>query len=161
MELTAWNTGLFLTPLWQGPDPTNTANTSSTTPANVTIRPNILHNPNLPASQRSPQGWFDLTAFGPPTPGSFGSSAKGVIVGPSSFVVNAGIAKQFNITERFRLRLDFQGVNILNHPNFDIPNLTITNTGTAGVITGTGNNGGGGLDASGARSFRLGLRAEW
>jgi hypothetical protein len=161
MELTAWNTGLFLTPLWQGPDPTNTANTSSTTPANVTIRPNILHNPNLPASQRSPQGWFDLTAFGAPTPGSFGTSAKGVIVGPSSFIVNAGIAKQFNVTERFRLRLDFQGTNVLNHPNFDIPNLTISSVGTAGTITGTGNNGGGGLDASGARSFRLGLRAEW
>jgi hypothetical protein len=75
--------------------------------------------------------------------------------------VNAGIAKQFNVSERFRLRLDFQGTNILNHPNFDIPNLTITSAGTAGTINGTGNNGAGGLDASGARSFRLGLRAEW
>ncbi|MDQ6675676.1 MAG: carboxypeptidase-like regulatory domain-containing protein [Acidobacteriota bacterium] len=161
MELTAWNTGFFLTPLWQGPDPANVANTTSTTPATVTIRPDILHDPNLPASQRSTQSWYDPGAFAAPAPGYFGSSAKGVIVGPSSFIVNAGVAKQFNVSERMRLRLDFQGTNILNHANFDVPNLTITNVGSAGTITGTGNNGGGGLDASGARSFRLGLRVEW
>ena len=45
--------GQFLTPLWTGPDPTGTAFTSSGTPASVTIRPNQLHDPNLPSDERS------------------------------------------------------------------------------------------------------------
>ena len=32
------------------------------------------------------------TAFGAPTAGSFGSAARGVIIGPNSEIVNAGIA---------------------------------------------------------------------
>jgi hypothetical protein len=168
--LTAMNTGPFLTPIWQGPDPTNTANTTSSTPPTVSIRPNILHDPNLAASLRSPSRWFDVSAFGPPTPGSFGTSAKGVIVGPGSFVIDAGVTKSFNFSERFQLRWELTGTNVLNHPNFDIspaagaltsPALTITNLNTAGVVTSTGNNGAGGLDASGARSLRMGLRLEW
>lgn len=168
--LTAFNTGFYLTPIWQGSDPTNTANTSSSTPAQVSIRPNILRDPNLPGFQRSTSQWFDVSAFGPPTPGSFGTSAKGVIVGPGSFIIDAGFAKNFSISERFHLRWELTGTNILNHPNFDIgppagmltsPALTITNANTAGVVNGTGGNGAGGLDASGARSFRMGLRLEW
>ena len=168
--LTAFNTGSYLTPIWQGPDPTNTANTPNSTPAQVSIRPNILHDPNLPGFQRSLSRWFDVSAFGPPTPGSFGTSAKGVIVGPGSFIIDAGFAKNFSISERFHLRWELTGTNILNHPNFDIgpaagaltsPALTITSANTAGVVNSTGGNGAGGLDASGARSFRMGLRLEW
>ena len=54
----------------------------------------------------------------------------------------------------------------MNHPNWGNPNLTINSQGAAGVITRTGYGGGGsiggtGLDASGARSMRLGLRLDW
>jgi hypothetical protein len=52
-----YHSGHFLTPLWTGPDPTGTAFTSSTTPANVTIRPNILRDPNLPYDQRTAGRW--------------------------------------------------------------------------------------------------------
>jgi len=161
----AFNTGQFLTPLWTGNDPTGTSNTSNTTPAQVTIRPNILTDPNIPDSQRSIKNWFNVGAFGPPSPGQFGTSAKGVIVGPSMWIIDSGIAKNFAITERARLRCDFAATNILNHPNWGNPGLNITSLGTAGVITttgyGNGSAGGVGLDASGARAFRLGLRLEW
>jgi hypothetical protein len=160
----AFNTGQFLTPLWTGNDPTGTSNTSNTTPAQVTIRPNILTDPNLSGNQPSIKNWFNVGAFGPPTPGQFGSSAKGVIVGPSMWIIDSGIAKNFAITERARLRCDFAATNILNHPNWGNPGLNITSLGTAGVITaigyGNGTTGGVGLDASGARAFSMGLRLE-
>jgi hypothetical protein len=159
MAATTWNTGFFLTPQWSGPDPTNTRNTSGAVPT-ATLRPDALHDPNLPSDQRSVNNWFDLTAFGAPGAGRFGTSAKGVIVGPGSFTIDSGLAKNFLFTERLRLRMEFTSTNILNHPNWGNPGLTVTSLGTAGVISST-QSGGGGLDPSGARSCRLGIRVEW
>ena len=91
--------GQFLTPAWSGPDPTGTAYTTGTTPATVTIRPNYLHDTNLPVDQRTVSRWFDVSAFAAPTPGSFGSAAKGVIKGPGLNQWDAGIAKNIVFLE--------------------------------------------------------------
>ena len=125
-------TGFFLTPLWSGPDPTGTAYTGSTTPATVTIRPDILRDPNI--SSRTVARWFDPAAFSAPTGGYFGTSAKGVIKGPGTAVMHASLAKIFSIKERARLRLELNVTNFLNHPNYNDPDLTI-NTSSAGSIT--------------------------
>ena len=159
MFATTWSTGFFLTPQWSGPDPTNTRFTSGAVPT-ATLRPNALHDPNLSSSQRSVNDWFDLTAFGAPSPGAFGTSAKGVIIGPGSFTVDSGVAKNFSFNDRARLRLEFAATNVLNHPNWGNPGLTITSLASAGVISSTAS-GGGGLDPSGARACRMGLRLEW
>lgn len=158
----AFNTGQFLTPMWTGPDPTGTAFTSSKTPAQVTIRPNIRQNPNLPSGQQSIYDWYNVGAFGPPSPGAFGTSAKGVIFGPGSWIIDSGLAKNFSIVERARIRWELSATNVLNHPNYANPGLNITSLASAGVITGVGGTGGaGGLDSSGQRSLRMGLRVEW
>ena len=69
----SYYSGMFLTPLWTGPDPTGTAFSSSSTPANVTIRPDRLRDGNLPSDERSINGWFDASAFVRPAVGRFGS----------------------------------------------------------------------------------------
>jgi Carboxypeptidase regulatory-like domain len=154
----SYYSGQFLTPQWQGPDPTGTAFTSNTTAPNVTIRPDILRDPNLPASQRTIDRWFDVTAFAPPQAGQFGTSAKGVIVGPSSTVFHAGLAKLFNFSERMRLRFEMTATNLFNHPNFANPALTLNNV-SFGKISSTVVDSD--LDQSGARALRMGLRFEW
>jgi hypothetical protein len=151
--------GQFLTPTWTGPDPTGTRFTASRTTPTVTIRPNELHDPNLPPDQRTVQRWFDPTAFGAPAVGSFGSSAKGVIKGPGSNILDAGIAKVFAFRERARLRWELTATNVLNHPNWANPALEITAASQIGVISAVG--GPAVLDASGPRSLRMGLRVEW
>lgn len=159
----AFNTGMFLTPLWTGPDPTGTFNTSNSTPAQVTIRPNATGDPNT--GPQTVNDWFNVGAFTPPAKGMFGTSAKGVIIGPSSWVIDSQVAKNFAITERLRLRAELGATNLLNHPNWGNPGLNISSLGSAGVITsvgyGNGTTGGVGLDASGQRSLRLGVRVEW
>jgi hypothetical protein len=157
--VSSYYSGQFLTPLWTGPDPTGTAFTSSTTPATVTIRPDLVHDPNLPSSERTPQRWFDPTAFAAPQPGRFGTSSKGVIKGPGSFVVDAGLAKHFDLGARARLRLELTATNLLNHVNYANPALNISNAATVGVISGVSVDSD--LDQSGPRAFRLGARMEW
>jgi len=149
----------FLTPLWTGPDPTGTAYTTSRAPAQVTIRPNYLTPANLPSDQRTVKRWFDVQAFGAPTPGQFGTSAKGVIKGPGVQVVDAGLSKYVPIAERLRLRWEVTATNFFNHPNWAVPGLTITDLANAGVITAA--SGTHSLDQPGARAFRMSLRVEW
>lgn len=157
-----YSSGQFLTPQWTGPDPTGTAYTGTKTPAQVTIRPDILRNPNLPKDQRSTERWFDPTAFAAPPVGRFGTSAKGVIKGPSSSVVHAGLAKWFRIHERVRARAEITATNLFNHPNWNDPATNISSTATVARISGVG--GGEGAtqyDQAGPRVFRAGFRIEW
>ena len=154
-----FHSGQFLTPLWTGPDPTGTAFTSSGTPAQVTIRPNVLRNPNLPSAERTTSRWFDTTAFTAPTPGSFGTAAKGIIHGPGSEVWDVGVAKHFELANRMRLRWEVTATNVLNHPNYSNPGVNISSLTQLGVISGVGDVSD--LDPSGPRSLRMGLRLEW
>ncbi len=161
-----FHSGRFLTPLWTGPDPTGTAYTTNSTPANVTIRPNIISNPNLPSEQRSVKQWFNPAAFAAPAPGQFGTSGPGVIIGPSLTVVDAGIFKLFRVKERLTIRFEVTAVNVLNHPNYSDPVLNISNAGTVATINGVGSSSNvsgasSPLDPTGSRAFRTGLRLEF
>lgn len=150
--------GEFLTPLWTGPDPVGIFYTDSD-PAEVTIRPDILKNANLPRGQRTIRRWFDAQAFAPPPAGRFGTSAKGVIKGPGINTWNLGFHKDFLLRENVRLRWEFIANNFFNHPNWSPPNTDVSDETGVGVISSTG--GSTVNDQSGARAFRMGLRLTW
>jgi hypothetical protein len=149
-------TGQFLTPVWSGQDPAGIVYTASSTPASVTWRPNVLRDPNLPVDQRTPGRWFDVSAFGPPAKGSFGSAAKGIIEGPGINSWNMGLQKDLIFGERMpRVNLEITAVNMFNRPNYGNPGMNISQAASAGVITGLIG------DDYRAREFRAGLRVEW
>jgi hypothetical protein len=150
-------TGQFLTAQYSGPDTTGTAFTTSRTPANVTRRPDQLHDPNLPSGQTSVNRWFDPSAFALPQVGQFGSAAKGTIIGPGVNCFDFGVYKQLLVTERLRLNSEFTAINALNHPNWSNPAVNISQTGAVGVIT----NVGGVFDSTGPRALRFALRLQW
>ena len=154
----SYYSGQFLTPLWTGPDPTGTAFTTSTTPASVTVRPDQIGDPNTGA--QTVQQWFNPAAFTAPQRGRFGTAAKGVIKGPSVSVLDAGVAKRINITERVKVRCEMTASNVLNHPNWSNPGTTdITQTANVGTISAVGGvNGGSTGDLPGPRSLRAGVR---
>ncbi len=153
------NSGEFLTPAWTGPDPVGTAFTTSRTPAQVTLRPNHLRDANLPGGQRSVNRWFDAGAFAPPTPGFFGTAAKGVIKGPGVNIWHAGFFKYFDLSERAKLRWELTATNFFNHPNYSNPGTNITSQAQVGVISAVGDVST--LDQPDQRAFRMGIRLEW
>ncbi len=147
--------------MWSAPDTTGTAYTTSSTPPVVTRRPDYLYNANLPKGQRSLKRWFDVNAFAVWQPGAFGTCARGVIKGPGINLMHGTLVKNFAFTERLRLRAELGATNVLNHPNYSPPGLTITSTASAGVISSTGGTSQGNLDLSGAREMTLRLRLQW
>ncbi len=105
-------------------DPTNSG---------VTARPNRLRDGSLPAGQRGPTHWFDITAFQAPNGPFYGNSGRNVLRGPERVNVDLGLARNFAIRERFRLQFRGEAFNLFNHPQFGIPGATIGAAG-AGII---------------------------
>jgi hypothetical protein len=73
-----------------------------------------------------------------PPVGTYGNVGKGAFRGPGSTNVDIGLMKNFypvkaNENLRFQIRADF--FNILNHPQFNDPNVNV-NSGNFGGIYG-------------------------
>jgi hypothetical protein len=71
--------------------------------------------------------------------GRFGNARVGSLIGPKTVNLSLGLAKDFQLTERFKLKFESSFTNIPNHPNFDDPrnNLTETETLPNGTTVGT------------------------
>jgi hypothetical protein len=156
--IVAFETGRALTPTWTGPDPTGTRFTQNPTRPVVTLRPDILRDPNI--SNPGVDRWFDVGAFAAPQLGSFGTSGRGVIVGAPTAVMHNSVAKHFLIKERAKLRLEFLATNTLNHPNYLDPNTNVTNVGVAGRITDVTNRNDK-FDTAIPREIQAQIRLEW
>ncbi|MFB3922961.1 MAG: TonB-dependent receptor domain-containing protein [Terriglobia bacterium] len=106
---------------------------SSGVPGTVTVgdaipggdaRPDLIGNPNLPGSERSPDLWFNTDAFvkhmedGQLAPGNAG---RNIFRGPRYTNLDLGIGKFFNISERVRLQFRTEFFNLSNTPHFSLP----------------------------------------
>ncbi|HEY6344830.1 MAG TPA: TonB-dependent receptor [Bryobacteraceae bacterium] len=56
----------------------------------------------------------------------YGTSGRNLFRGPFQVRFDVTLGKQFQISERFRLRLNFDAYNVFNHPDFDTPNNDVT-----------------------------------
>ncbi|MCZ2075002.1 MAG: TonB-dependent receptor [Bryobacterales bacterium] len=147
-------TGLRFSPSFSGFDVSNT-NT-------VGGRPDRIADGNLPAGERTIYRWFDVSAFRVPgdvtgdgrpdmAVGRFGNSAPNVLIGPGSFILNAGVHKDFYLTERARMMLQFTVTNAPNRVNYNNPASNISAPATVGRIT----------SAGAARTGQVGMRIEF
>jgi len=84
--------------------------------------------------------WLD------PGPGQIGAAGFDSLWGPNAFTSDGSIAKNFNVTERFRLQFRMDVFNIFNHPALNFSNTQSgggtcvasgPNTGTCGSNNGT------------------------
>ena len=96
-------------------------------------RPDCIGNPY--ANQTSQQ-FFNFNAFAlpPANAGRFGNCGVGILQGPGMINVNTGLAKRFNLGERFHLRFEATFTNVFNHTNFAPPALNVGNPSTFGVL---------------------------
>jgi hypothetical protein len=111
-------------------------------------RPDILRAVAYP---KTLQRWFDPSAYGTPSPYTYGNAARNSLFGPGRWNWDASLFKNFVIREEMRFELRAEAFNILNHPQFGLPNASIGNA-QAGSITSTVGN---------PRQLQLGLRFQF
>ncbi|MDQ3254677.1 MAG: TonB-dependent receptor, partial [Acidobacteriota bacterium] len=109
------------------PNPANT-----TTPA----RPDRRGDGSLPGDQRSIERWFDVAAFAPAAPFTFGNSGRNILRAPGLVNLDLLVARNFRFTESKRLELRGEFFNFTNTAHFGIPSAVI-NSPQAGQITNT------------------------
>ncbi len=109
--------------------PSDSLNVGST----ASFRPNVLRDPNMPASERTPQRWFDTSAFVTPPPFTYGNAGRGIVKGPNVRNLDLGLLRDFKLYERMTLQFRFEAFNLTNHTNFVGPGTTFA-TGGFGVI---------------------------
>ncbi|HKP73434.1 MAG TPA: TonB-dependent receptor, partial [Pyrinomonadaceae bacterium] len=107
----------FTVALLQEIDNSNTGR--STLGFGANDRPNVTGDPVL--GQRTPEQWFNTSAFAFPAFGTFGNSGRNILDGPSYKNVNASLLKNTRLGERFNLQLRLEAFNLFNHPNFNLP----------------------------------------
>ena len=79
---------------------------------------------------------FNINAFAPTPVGAarIGNAGVGILEGPGTIAVNAGLAKGFQLREGVRLRFEATFTNVLNHTNFAPPATNYSSPSTFGVL---------------------------
>jgi len=106
------------------------------------LYPNVVGNPKV--SNPTLTEWFNPAAYANPAYGTFGTSGRNTLVGPSFFNADFSIGKAFRLPrEGMRLEVRADMYDVFNHINFANPdaNVGYLSNGqladtTAGTITG-------------------------
>jgi hypothetical protein len=119
-------------------------------------RPDRIGDGNLP--NPTPDRYYDLSAFARPPVGAgrFGNAGVGILRGPGTIAVAAGLSKTFAVTEKVRLRLEGTFTNLPNHPNFAPPNVNISQPTSFGKTTSVQS-----AENSGNRTGQVGVRLDF
>jgi Carboxypeptidase regulatory-like domain len=143
-----WETGSYLTP----------TTSSSFDPGHLNLsyrgsfqRPDCIGNSNI--ANPATGSMFNVDAFEPIPAGPVGNCGVGILEGPGSATVAAGLSKTFHVTERMRMRFESTFTNLLNHPNFAPPpsNVTSSSFGIVQTVQSAENSG----NRTGQISLRL------
>lgn len=92
-------------------------------------------------SNRSVTSWFDTTVFQNPDNWTYGNVPRVLpnARGPKYVNLDASIFKTTSITESVKLQLRLESFNVLNHPNFRLPNTSfVPASGNNGLNTSAG-----------------------
>jgi hypothetical protein len=145
-----WETGPYLTPI----------TSSSYDPGNLSLsyrgafqRPDCTGNGNI--ANLATGSMFNLSAFSPIPSGPVGDCGVGILEGPGTSTIAAGLSKTFHLNERMRLRFEGTFTNLLNHPNFAPPPTNVTSS-SFGIVQNVQT-----AENSGNRTGQLGLRFEF
>jgi outer membrane receptor protein involved in Fe transport len=114
-------------------------------------RPNRVADGNLPSDERTVTRWFDTTAFQAGPSYVFGNGGRNILVGPGAVNLDFSAFKSFPVPilgEQGSIQFRGEFFNILNHPQFGLPNATV-NIPQGGAITST---------AAAMRQIQFGLK---
>ena len=98
---------------------------------------------------------FNISAFNPIPSGPVGNCGVGILEGPGTTAVAAGLSKTFHLSERMRLRFESTFTNLFNHPNFATPPTNVTSS-SFGIVQSVQS-----AENSGNRTGQVSLRLDF
>ena len=91
-----------------------------------------------PAGGRTPDQWFDITAFASPAPGTGGNLGPQMGYGPGIRNVDFSLFKDIRLNERYRIQFRSEWLNLSNTPRFAVGGIQQTQGNSAfGRLTST------------------------
>lgn len=102
-----------------------------------TQRPNLVANPNLPASQQTTAQFFNIAAFTVAPQFTIGTSSRNPVRGPHYRNADIALIKRVNFNETRNLELRVEAFNLTNTPPLGAPNAVFASPGF-GSITSAG-----------------------
>jgi hypothetical protein len=97
-------------------------------------RPNLVGDPELPADQRTPDHWFNTSAFGIAPVFTLGSASRNPVRGPSYRNVDFALSRRVSLGAGLALELRAEMFNALNTPSFGAPNA-VAGAANFGTVT--------------------------
>jgi hypothetical protein len=99
------------------------------------LRPDLVGNP-VPSNQNT-GNYYNISAFAatPTNAGRIGNAGVGILEGPGTVTVAAGLSKMVPLRERARLRFEMTFTNLMNHPNFAPPATNVSSPSTFGILS--------------------------
>ena len=153
--ITMLETGPYLTPTISANLAQDNTNDVSRGAAD---RPDQVPGVNGNLSNPTPAEWWNINAFvaTPAGAGRIGNAGVGILEGPGTIAISAGLGKSFALREKARLRFEASFTNLPNHPNFAAPPTAISTPSTFGIVTTTQT-----TENSGNRVGQLALRIDF
>jgi Carboxypeptidase regulatory-like domain len=128
--VTLLQTGPWITPIIS---PTaDQSNTNIVGRGGITLRPDRVGSPPSPGHGLL----WNINEFAP-TPtnaGRIGNAGVGILEGPGTVAVSAGLSKTYAVWENVRLRFESTFTNLLNHTNYAPPASDFSSASTFGVL---------------------------
>jgi hypothetical protein len=84
-------------------------------------RTNVTGDPNLPSGERTPERWFNTSAFSRFVPPSFGNAPRNLVDADGIINFDMGLTKDFRFSEQRKLEFRWEIFNVFNHANFAAP----------------------------------------
>jgi hypothetical protein len=120
-------------------------------------RPNLVPGVSLiPPGGQTPSLWINPAAFAIPANGTWGNAGRNLVRAPGIWQIDSALTKRNQITERVGIEFRAEAFNLLNHPQFGLPNASFSALGSFGRITQPLNAGSTGTGTP--RQFQLMLR---
>jgi hypothetical protein len=102
-----------------------------------TQRPNLVGDPELAASQRSPAAWFNTAAFAVAPQFTIGSASRNPVRGPSYRDVDLAVMRRVPLSGATALEARVEIFNLFNTPPFAAP-AAVLGAANFGTITSAG-----------------------
>ena len=103
----------------------------------VADRPNLVGDPQLSSEDRTPQRWFNTTAFSAAAPFATGSAPRTISEarGPGFASVDLAVTKNIAFTDAVRLQFRTEFFNLFNRVNYMQPDMNFLSAGFGTIST--------------------------